>query len=560
MILRTIFSFILLIPVLAFGADSFTPGAAWKDTAGANINAHGCCVVWHDGAYYWFGETRSGSKWAGIRCYKSTDLYNWQPLGYALSPSGSRREDMQDISDGRLLERPKIVYNPNTGKWILYAHWENGSGYGEARVCVAVADQVQGPYSFVKTFQPNGKSSRDQTLFADGDVAYHVSNTAFTDMHIIRLKSDFLSEDSINGQPTETIVFKGKKFEAFAIFRAGDTYHGLFSLSDGWNPTPGQTGYAFDMLGEWMQGGNFAIDSGQNQSYQSQSAYVLKVHGKENAYIYMGDRWAPGNVESSTYVWLPLSMRSGYPAVRWRDTWNLSVFDDADRYKRAAEIVSGNVYSLLERASDRLVAAKATGGFAISDSQAKRFVIVQTETPWVYRLKDPDTGKFLQNVFGSLQWRDGDYSSDDSQMQDWYFDLQEDGYYKIKNMGDYRLSYLSVSGNATLEMSNIYLSEKESDARYFSVYFDSQSEYYEAADIFSKSYRDENRRKIDEHNQLSEIIPLKGNDPVVDVQYYNLLGMRLSTVESGHDASPHPAVHIMKQLLRSGQVITTKHL
>lgn len=63
----------------------------------------------------------------------------------------------------------------------------------------------------------------------------------------------------------------------------------------------------------------------------------------------MGDRWNRNSPEKSHLVWLPISMRSGYPIVKWYDNWNLSVFDNMYRYKRAESIISGNIYALLEK-------------------------------------------------------------------------------------------------------------------------------------------------------------------------------------------------------------------
>jgi hypothetical protein len=57
-----------------------------------------------------------------------------------------------------ILERPKVVYNEKTGKWVMYIHWENGLGYGEARVCVASADKVDGDYQFESTSEKSCKA------------------------------------------------------------------------------------------------------------------------------------------------------------------------------------------------------------------------------------------------------------------------------------------------------------------------------------------------------------------------------------------------------------------
>ena len=100
----------------------------------------------------------------GVSCYQSKDLYNWKRLGLSLKTKGEPKEDMNDISHGRLFERPKVIYNPKAKKWVMWTHWESGDGYGAARVCVATSDKIEGPYILYKTFRPNKNESRDQTL------------------------------------------------------------------------------------------------------------------------------------------------------------------------------------------------------------------------------------------------------------------------------------------------------------------------------------------------------------------------------------------------------------
>ena len=85
-------------------------------------------------------------------------------------------------------------------------------------------------------------------------------------------------------------------------------------------------------MGEWQCNGNFAIDKMKQISYRTQPCYVFQAEGKKDAFIYMGDRWNPNDVEHSTHVWLPVSMRAGYPVVRWYDQWDLSIFDKMYRY------------------------------------------------------------------------------------------------------------------------------------------------------------------------------------------------------------------------------------
>ena len=71
---------------------SITPGQIWLDTEGDRIHAHGGSIIEVDGTFYWYGENKerstpgSGIWHWGVRCYSSTDLYNWTDFGLILPP------------------------------------------------------------------------------------------------------------------------------------------------------------------------------------------------------------------------------------------------------------------------------------------------------------------------------------------------------------------------------------------------------------------------------------------------------------------------------------------
>ena len=196
----------------------------------------------------------------------------------------------------------------------------------------------------------------------------------------------------------------------------------------------------------------------------------------------MGDRWNSKNVEKSHYVWLPISMRSGYPVVKWYDQWNLNVFNDMYRYKRAESIVPNNTYSLLEKVSDRLV-SKPVNGFSIADDNDEinlSLEFIKTDIPNVYKLKDIKTGKFMESLFGTLRLN----PEKDDTTQCWIFNLQEDGYYHIQNAKDKK--YITVSGSNTFNGTNLYLTDySQKLMQEFAVYFDSYKYKYKEANVFS---------------------------------------------------------------------------
>jgi hypothetical protein len=73
--------------------------------------------------------------------------------------------------------------------------------------------------------------------------------------------------------------------------------------------------------------GNPCVDKGAETTYRSQSTFFIPVAGKEGEFIYMGDRWFPENAIDGRYVWLPVEWENGRFILRWRDEWDLSIFD-----------------------------------------------------------------------------------------------------------------------------------------------------------------------------------------------------------------------------------------
>jgi len=524
------------------------PGSTWNDTSGRAINAHGGQVVWSDGYYYWFGETRSTS----VSCYRSTDLINWTHLSDALQPSGTKTDDNRDIASGRNLERPKVAYCEATGKWVMWGHWENGSDYGQAKVFVAQSDKVEGPYTLVDVFRPNDHDSRDQTIFVDTDGhAYHFCSTNMnTNINVARLTDDYLAPSS-----TESKILLGDKYEAPAIFKVGDTYFGLFSGCTGWDPNAGRRAYTLDILGTWyhrndpMQnysyGENFCVDDDGYLTYHSQSTCVFPVHGMERCYIYMGDRWNSSNVASSKYVWLPLSVRSGYPTVRYLDLWDLSVFDGERRFRRLAAnydaasplFADGTEIMLLEQRSNRFV-SRPKSSFVIDDDGNSNvlFRLHATADPYRFRLEETRSGNYLESVFGTMRLQ----ALSESEAQVWYFEAEEDGYFHIRNNADDKC--FSLSGNSTIAGSSVFLTTRDVQiAQSFGVYFDSDAHAdYVEADLFSRQYREQNRALIARQAEAVGINDAQRESANMPLATYDIAG-RLLSHPAGNAGRTFPA-------------------
>lgn len=351
----------------------FTPGQVWNDTQGVPINAHGGGLLYHKGTYYWFGEHKgadSNSAYVGVTCYSSRDLYNWKNEGVAL-PVVTGDPD-HDLTAGCVLERPKVVYNPKTRKFVMWFHLElKGKGYSAARVGLAVSDRVTGPYRYVRSYRPNaghwpenlpeedrvstltpadpsvkewwtpewyralekglfvrrdfagGQMSRDMTVFVDDDgKAYHIySSEENMTLQIAELTDDYQAH---SGRYYRALP--GKQNEAPALFKKDGKYYLITSGCTGWAPNAARMAVADRIEGPWKELGNPCVGEDAGLTFHSQSTYILPVAGKKDAWIFIADRWKPENPIDGRYVWLPIRFENGKPVLKWADKWDLSVF------------------------------------------------------------------------------------------------------------------------------------------------------------------------------------------------------------------------------------------
>ena len=343
--------------------NAFHPGAIWPDNNGVHINAHGGGILYRSGIYYWFGEFKTAGRGGnraqvGVSCYSSTDLYNWTDEGIALTVSD---DSASAIAKGCILERPKVVYNSRTKKYVMWFHLElRGKGYGSARSGVAVSDKVTGPYRFIGSYRPNagrlpyypagtlasdrvdcahpanksdtffcrdlpvGQMTRDMTVFVDDDgKAYQVyaSEENFT-LQIAELDKDFTG---YTGKFSR--VYAGHQTEAPALFKRDGVYYMIGSGCTGWAPNAARWFTARSIFGPWTYHGNPCEGANADLTFGGQSTFVLPVVGKKDAFIFMADKWVPANAIDGRYLWLPIVFRREDIAIPWRDSWGLGAFD-----------------------------------------------------------------------------------------------------------------------------------------------------------------------------------------------------------------------------------------
>jgi beta-xylosidase len=311
-------------------AGKITSGQPWFDDKGEVINAHGGGVLFQNDRYYWFGEKRGRYASEGVSVYSSADLYNWKLEGLALSQD--QHDSLSDIARGCVMERPKVLYNEKTGKYVMWFHLElRGQGYKAARVAVAVSNNVTGPYKFIRSFRPNGNMSRDMTLFKeDNGNAYLVySSRENYDLRMAKLSDDFLT---VTGE--DSLLFSNHR-EAPALFRYDNKYFLITSGCTGWQPNRASLHTSANIWGPWVESpGNPMSGQKADMTFDGQSTFILPVSGSKDRFIFLADKWNPGNLKDSRYLWLPVQFKNEKPVVEWSDEWSLEWFEKNSMYEK----------------------------------------------------------------------------------------------------------------------------------------------------------------------------------------------------------------------------------
>ncbi|MGQ4362651.1 RICIN domain-containing protein [Streptomyces sp. SAS_272] len=354
----------LLMPASAAqaaGAVTFTTGAPRTDTSGNALQLHGMGIIKVGDTWYGFGENKSGetssdTSFQAIACYSSTDLANWTYRGNALSLQAGG-----DLGPSRVVERPKVIYNAATQKYVMYVHIDSAD-YSEAKVGVATSSTPCGTYDYRGSSRPLGQLSRDIGLFQDTDgTAYLLSEDRNNGLRIDLLSSDYLT-------PVSTVAILGSggganSFESPAMIKANGVYYLLASHLTGWSLNDNVYSTATSVSGAWSTMRNFAAPG--TRTYGSQTANIITVAGSSGTtYVYAGDRWNPSDLGASQLIWLPLTISGTTVNLGQYPTWSLDV--QAGTWTPHSGVPTAAAHTLTNSGSSMLL--DVTGGSTASNA------------------------------------------------------------------------------------------------------------------------------------------------------------------------------------------------
>lgn len=383
----------LLSPLITFSQlrTSFdgVVGDVWLDTDGNPIQAHGGQVQKIGDKWWWIGEDKKDGYRTqnGISLYSSSDLYNWNFEGYVMRAI-QKRSDLdtdselanlyRDLSSSEkdavynaintttsVIERPKLIYNKKTNKYIIWFHADGplapgGASYAAAAAGIAIADNITGPYRFIERSrlhqlpsedygtqwyeaEANRGFARDMNLFTDDDGTGYIiySSEENRTMFISRLNDEYTDLD-VAQEPIGLAkngvdfvrLYPGRQREAPAMFKYNGKYYMITSGATGWDPNRAEYWVADDILGEWKVMGDPCVSQSgilhpSSLTFRTQSTNVIPYDPENGRFIYMGDRWDKNNLQDSRYVWLPVTITpTGDIKLYSIENWDLNYFNN----------------------------------------------------------------------------------------------------------------------------------------------------------------------------------------------------------------------------------------
>lgn len=297
----------------------------------------------------------------GVKCYSSTDLYNWEDRGIIIPPEPG--DPTSSLHPESCMDRPHIIYNKKTKKYVCWMKIMNKDSFQTQTETVMVANHILGPYTKVKEgLQPLGMNAGDFDLAVaeDGKAYYY-----FERVHSETICAD-LTEDytDVTGYYSTHFPRKHPPYvrEATAHFKRKGKHYLITSGTTGYLPNPSEVAVADTWHGPYKVLGNPHVGDESQTSFHSQISCIFKVEGKKDLYIACADRWLPQNMDKeypiyeemfnsiyseeekefdfsrmgeepvqntsiADYVWLPLRFDGDMVYIDWKDEWRIEDYE-----------------------------------------------------------------------------------------------------------------------------------------------------------------------------------------------------------------------------------------
>lgn len=318
----------------------------WRDTDGNIINASDGGVIYADGLYHWYGMAFRPLPMAsgpvggqmtdiGVVMYCSSDLLSWKYEGVILEVS---TDPDSPLYAPMRFERPKIIYNEKTKKYVLWCHYvkypgNHGNGEGEGDMGLAVCDSVNGKYRWQGYTRPIDAHGivRDMTVYKDKDgVAYLIYDRHTLGspelgtgvdrcLYVVKLSDDYLSFTD-----TYSRIEGARWREAPVVVQRDGYYYIITSGLTGWQTNQAKAFRTKSLLEQWEDIGDPCVEDLTHTTFNTQGSNAFKIEGADT-HIIMLERHNTENFLKSSYVWLPVIFNDDNTISLWYSrSWRLS--------------------------------------------------------------------------------------------------------------------------------------------------------------------------------------------------------------------------------------------
>jgi beta-xylosidase len=266
----------------------------------------------------------------GVVMYESEDLLNWRYEGVILEVSN---DPESELYAPLRFERPKIIYNDKTGKFILWCHFvkypgNHGKGTGEADIGLAICDKVNGKYTWLGYSRPIDEHGwvRDMTIYKDFDgSAYliydrHISVPNSGDdrcLYVVKLSDDYLSFTDTYKR-IESAAWR----EAPVILFKDGYYYIVTSGLTGWATNQAKAFRTKHLLDEWEDLGDPCVDDLTHTTFNTQGTNAFYISGTDTQII-MLERHNTDNFLECSYVWLIPKLENGTVKIEYTKEWKI---------------------------------------------------------------------------------------------------------------------------------------------------------------------------------------------------------------------------------------------
>lgn len=355
--------------------QNFLPPAT-PDAEGHHVNAHGGCIIAHEGRWLWYGEARpeQGFTSLGVNLYSAPldatprvadDPLSlpWTHQGLALSVVD---EEGSPIERGCIIERPKVVWNERTKQFVMIFHLElKGQGYAAAMTGFATSPTPEGPFTFHHAQRPNanrwpadfaeadvqkalsldendykewwtpewrvaikdglllakdlkaGQMSRDMTVFIDDDgTAWHI----YSSEENLTIQAAELTPDYLGYTGRYYRIAPGGQNEAPCLLKRDGIYWLICSGCTGWTPNEARMFSSRSIAGPWTQHESPMRGEGAKRTFGGQGTWVwhqkAQGTGTSESLFFMADVWNPRSLANSRHLCLPITFaEDGKPVI-----------------------------------------------------------------------------------------------------------------------------------------------------------------------------------------------------------------------------------------------------